>query len=338
MRYMSLIVKVLTPGEYQVVQRNASDQGIVPVRIECDQQLTGAEARLTLMPGYKGVDTDWTALVASDEPDVYAGNLTAVAGGWYELQVRAQPAEGGPLTATVPHIGIGEVFICAGQSNAANYGESPQQPADARVAAYHADVWRRGYDPQPGATGEAGSPWPCLGDMLARHLQMPIGFASVAIGGFTSSIWLPGAEGYQKLATVLQELGKGGARAVLWHQGEGDAGEGTTAQQYCENLATTIRQLSQDIGWCPPWVVAGVSAVQEYPRAVTPPVLAGQQRLWKQAIALEGPLTDDLAGPQFRYDGTHFNDFGLRAHAERWFAMLWAQFYADRPLVARSGD
>ena len=343
-----LIVEVLTPSEYQVVQRNASDQGIVPVKIHCDQQITTAKARLTLMPGYKGADTDWTALVATDEPSVYAGNLTVAAGGWYELQIRAQPAGGEPVNVTVPHVGVGEVFICAGQSKAANSGEPLPRPDDDRVATYHAGIWRLGYDPQPGAAGEFGSPWPYLGDMLARSLQMPIGFDSVAIGGSHSSMWLPGAEGYQRLVTALQELGKGGARAVLWHQGESDVG-GTTAQQYYDNLATTIQQLPQDAGWCPPWMVAQASFVpveaageEGYDKveAGMARVRRGQELLWEREVALQGPDTDDLRGPTYRCDQggiwIHFSALGLRVHAERWFAMLWAQFYASQPLRLQS--
>ena len=357
-----LTVEVLTPSEYQVVQRNASDQGIVPVKIKCDQQVTGAEGRLTLMPGYKGVDTDWTALVATDEPGVYAGNLTAVAGGWYEFQVRVQPAGGEPVNVTVPHIGIGEVFIVAGQSNAANFGEPAQKAQDDRVVSTNGNAWRPGSDPQLGSQGGRGSPWPILGDMLARNLQMPIAFASVAVGGSHSYEWTPAANVYYPhLVNIGQLLGPGGARAVLWHQGESDvtgySGHkppgpndlSTQSEDVFNRMSMTILSLKHDLGWDIPWMVAQASFVPvevageegyDAIEAAMGQVRRGQELLWERGVALQGPATDDLRGPTYRCDQggiwIHFSALGLRVHAERWFAMLWAQFYASQPLRLQS--
>ncbi len=326
--------EVLSPREYQVVQRDHANRGTIRVALYVDGQPTTVEVRLDLTSSrYKGTSTDWVALAPTDEAGAYTGEITAVAGGWYELQVRVQTAEGNPVVATVPHIGIGDVFITAGQSNAANHGQPPLQSADGRVAAYHAGAWQPAHDPLPGATGEGGSPWPHLGDMLTRSLQMPIGFASVAIGGSPSS-----------LVDVLQQLGPGGAQALLWHQGETDSIQATSAQQYCDNLATIIHQLPQDAGWCPPWVVAGASFVpaETYgdTKATAAEVRRGQALLWQRGIARQGPVTDDLVGPLFRCDTLHFSELGLRAHAERWFAfaMLWAQFYADVPLCMSTSN
>jgi len=325
--------QVLSPTEYQIVQRDAANQGSIAVVVHIDGEPTTVEARLELMPGaYEGTPTDWTALTATDEAGEYTGEVTAVAGGWYELQVRIPAAPDNPTVATVPRVGVGEVFVIAGQSNAANHGEVPLRPEDDRVAAYGDGAWRLGYDPMPGATGLGGSPWPHLGDLLVRQLQMPVGFASVAVGGSESAFWLPGSEGYDLLVSVLKELGVNGARAVLWHQGESDNIAGTTAEEYYQNLRTTIERLPADAGWCPPWMVAGVSMVPWSPQESPNPLL-GQQMLWRKGVALEGPYTDNMLGHVFRHDLLHFNEYGLRAHAERWFAMLWAQFYADVPLV-----
>jgi hypothetical protein len=229
-------------------------------------------------------------------------------------------------------VGVGEVFVVAGQSNAANHGEIPQRASDDRVVAYYASRWRPAHDPMPGASGDDGSPWPHLGDMLVRSLQVPIGFASVAVGGTGSSFWMPGAEGYDLLTTVLRELGPAGARAVLWHQGESDSVVGNTAEQYYDNLCAIIEALPRDVGWCPPWVVAGVSMRRDEVLAPATPLM-GQQMLWRDGIAYEGPCTDDMLGPLYRHDMLHFSEYGLRVHAERWFAMLWAQLYANVPLA-----
>ncbi len=48
----------------------------------------------------------------------------------------------------------------------------------------------------------------------------------------------------------------------------------------------------------------------------------GQHLLWQRKIALQGPMTDDLLGKEYRHDGVHFNQKGLETHAARWFEVL----------------
>ena len=330
--------QVVSPGEYQVVQRDAANQGSIPVVVHIDGEPTTVEARLELMPGpYKGATTDWMALTATNQAGKYTGELTAMAGGWYELQVRVPAGAGNPTLATVPHIGVGEVFITAGQSNTANRGKC-NTPADDRVVTFDGQGWRPAYDPQPGNDGEGGTPWPFLGDMLARSLQMPIGFACRAVGGTPSKFWLPGAEGYSGLKTVVQQLGVNGARAVLWHQGESDSQQNTSAETYADNLTRTIKQLNQDAGYDIPWVVAQASFLTNVTPEAMQQVREGQRLLWQRGIALPGPTTDDLLGPVYREpDEVHLNVTGKQVYADRLFAMLWAQFYANVRLVMPGG-
>jgi hypothetical protein len=63
------------------------------------------------------------------------------AGGWRRLAVRA--SEGGRIvaSASVEHVGIGEVFVVAGQSNSANHGEANQTTQTGRGAAFDGARW-----------------------------------------------------------------------------------------------------------------------------------------------------------------------------------------------------
>ena len=126
---------------------------------------------------------------------------------------------------SISPIGVGEVFIIAGQSNSANAGIQRQTPSDSRVSAWGKRGWQFASDPQPIATGNGGSPWPLLGDLLATRYDMPIGFISVGLGGTKVEQWLPrSTDKFDRIVMALNEVGPQGARALLWHQGESDVG------------------------------------------------------------------------------------------------------------------
>ena len=48
---------------------------------------------------------------------------------------------------TVERVGVGEVFVIAGQSNSANYGNPTLSAADDRVSTFNLSNWRHADDP-----------------------------------------------------------------------------------------------------------------------------------------------------------------------------------------------
>lgn len=333
-----MALEVNEPTDFRVFQQNASGQAMIRVAGTGAAPGSQVSARLTLLPGYRGAEGGWVALQEQD--GAFSGLILGAAGGWYRLEVRAAHPDGQVAETAVAHVGVGEVFVTAGQSNAANSGQTPQQPTDDRVVACAGVTWRPAHDPQPIATGEGGSPWPHLGDLLARHLQVPIGFVSVAVGGSHTYQWLPDTgEFFPRLRQALQPLGRQGARLLLWHQGESDTLDQTPAEEYARRLTLIMQTLDRELGWSLPWMVAQAAYgyTPDFPEASQEQVRAGQRLLWERGLALQGPLTDDLIGPAYRADEggnwIHFNAHGLQAVAERWFAMLWAQGYARPPLA-----
>lgn len=323
---------ISSPASYQVHQRASSNTARVPVRAEAAAGPARVEVRV--MPG-AGDDpvTAWTALDRGD--GYYAGELTIPAGGWYRLEARALGDDGSVIDdAVVEKFGVGEVFICAGQSNAANSGSVPLRSEDDRVAGFDGRKWSHCDDPQRGASGEGGSPWPVLGDLLAANLDVPVAFASVAEGGSSVNWWQPGTEGYTRIKTVARSLGTDGARAVLWHQGETDAVNAMPAADYERSLTNIVNRLKQDSGYDLQWFVAKVSFVPDGFDASShnqEAIRSAQQSLWDKGVARQGPDTDTLSAPKYRADDLlHFSELGLRRHAQRWFALLWTQLF-ERP-------
>ena len=328
------------PVARQVVQRNDEQIGTIRLAGTCAVAADFVEARVVPAPGASGGATDWRRVPADGLPGEFRGEMEAPAGGWYDVQVRVTRA-GRPIAETrVKRVGVGEVFVVAGQSNAANYGGDDGagilKCEEDRAAAYGNGGWHPAGDPMPGATGEGGSPWCPLADMLVASLDLPVAIASVAVGGASMASWLPGGENHRRLEAVLDELGPHGVRAVLWHQGETDNGSGTTADEYYDGMKRIIESASESAGYPVRWCVAQASFVPVMHKP--PPVLSqavrdAQQRLWRDGLACQGPDTDDLVGPKYRRaDQIHFSRAGLIAHGQRWFAMVWSQLFADRPM------
>ncbi len=307
------------PTGHAVFQRDSRDWADLAVTGIVDvESATRVEARAVAMDGFNGTDTDWALVDDTLLDGNFTGSLT-VSAGWYAIEVRAWDATSLVAQTTVEQVGVGEVFVAAGQSNSANFGTSRLTPQDERISAYGPDGWQTAADPQPMADGNGGSPWPALGDMLVQRFDVPIGFISVGVGGTRVDEWLPDGPYYSRLEDALESLGPRGLRAVLWHQGEYDNYTGTSTDDYASRLSRLIEQSRIDAGWNVPWGVA-LAGFLPYgtPEGQAAVVAAQQQVIEADPWTFEGASTDDLIDPTLRRPDAHFTEAGLRAHAARW--------------------
>jgi hypothetical protein len=317
-------VRLDGPPPRAVFQRDANGVAAVPVTGRCARDVTRIEARAVPMPGDPGRPTPWRVVDAAPRGGRFSGRLV-LGGGWFRIEVRGLDGDRAVSTASVARIGVGEVFVTAGQSNSANHGWPPLAPDDDRVSALGPSGWRHAGDPQPIATGSGGTPWPPFGDALASALDVPVGLVSVGWGGTSVEQWLPGGTLYPRLAEALSALGPNGARAVLWHQGESDAALGTSRDDYAARLTTIIEASRRDAGHEIPWGIARVGFGPGFAPERIAEVVAGQDLvIARVAGAFAGPTTDDLVGEEWRHDGIHFNERGLREHGHRWAACVLA--------------
>jgi hypothetical protein len=337
-------IQLTSPLDYQVIQRNRQDGATIA--IAGTSAASAIEARL-------GTTGPWQSLKATFDHAQFQGTLKAPAGGWYRLEVRALKDGGVVGETSVAHVGIGEVFVVAGQSNAANHGQEKQSTRTGRVASFDGQRWQLANDPQPGASGRGGSFMPPLGDALVQKFNVPVGFIPCGIGATSVREWLPKGATFPNPPTIesrvqkrpdgtweskgaaydafvarMKSLGPHGFRAVLWHQGESDANQKDPTRTlpgklYREHLDRVIRDSRRDIGWEAPWFVAQVSYHVPGDEA-SPDIRAAQASLWKDGIALEGPDSDALKGElrERNGQGVHFSGPGLREHAARWAEKL----------------
>ncbi len=342
-------MRLKLPVNYQVQQRTTRTESQVTVAgalLSVCKEAGTLEARLV----GAGAKADWRTLATLQLGATnFHAEMKAPAGGWYRLEVRLQ--HGGTLVAegVVEHVGVGEVFVVAGQSNSANHGEERQQSKTGLVATFHNGQWQLARDPQPGASGSGGSFMPPFGDAIAERFRVPVGLIAVGVGATSVREWLPHgarfpnpptltghvtqlASGeweskgtlFESFVTRMKSAGPQGFRAVLWHQGESDANQrdasrtlpGALYRQYLEQL---IRDSRREIGWEAHWFVAQAS-YHTPDDTGSPDLRAAQQSLWQAGLALEGPDTDALIG-DYRDNGgkgVHFSGQGLREHGARW--------------------
>ncbi len=316
------------PKARQIVQRDGSNRANIRLQGNWSGTAARLEARAVVMPGTtnNGTSTDWVVVVNAPTNGPFAGILPAVAaGGWYRVEVRAVDAESNVVAALgVDRVGVGDVIVTAGQSNAACFGSPTQQTFDDHVSAHtlSSGTWRLAADPQPdisGGMGTGGSAWPRLGSLLVRSNQVPIGFVGLAYGGTSVAQWAPGTPLYQNLTNTLVRFGTNGVRAVLWHQGESDSLVPTSAAVYAQTLSNIVFRSRTAAGWLVPWGIAEASFHPSATRAQEEPVAAGQRRLtYTMTNCFRGPRTDDFNLEGKLSDTVHFNTPGLNDHAQQW--------------------
>ena len=333
-------ISVESPHDYEVFQRDAQGISNVRARGMCTLGGTYAEYRID---GQK-----WKPLMTAKSGAIDQTIPLPAGDWWHAIEFRAG---GDGDIAKIEHVGTGEVFVIAGQSNSTNYGSEKQKPTSRMVSTFDGTSWRIADDPQPGVQDHStgGSFIPAFGDALAAKLHMPIGIASVGAGATSVREWLPRgsrmtrqpttgkhvipvgeheweSDGklYDGLMERLKQLGPNGCRAILWHQGESDAGQARagypadrqiTGAEYHDWMKLLIALSQKDAGWKVPWITAQATYHSEKDPS-DDEFRAAQKSLWIEGIAFEGPDTDQLRA-EYRV-GVHMNPKGLIRHGQLW--------------------
>jgi len=339
---------IVSPLNYQVVQRTSKTAGTIPLKGSATVACDTAEYRID--------GKEWQRLSVAAADCGFDTAVAAPAGGWYKVEVRAMKGGKTLAASTVDHVGIGEVFLISGQSNSTNYGEVKTQISSGMVSSFGGGTWQLANDPQPGVPDNSknGSFIPAFGDAMYARYKVPIGVACTGYGGTSVRQWLLKGEKFDKapastrsvvatgpgkwesdgklfdgMVQRMEQLGRNGFRAVLWHQGESDINQKPeseiTPAEYRQMLEHIIRSTRTRAGWEIPWFVAQVS--YHSPNFTGSQVFRDTQAgLAKDGVAMLGPNTDTLTGDnrQNNGKGIHFSAKGLEAHGKMWAATVSA--------------
>jgi hypothetical protein len=358
-------IQVSFPTSRAVVQRDKANQATIRITGYYTSPITRVEARLQARDG-QGTSTDWRTIQDNPAGGVYAGDVTG-SGGWYNLDVRGMNGDQqvGNIT-TIERVGIGEVFIIAGQSNAQGIHQSAPNPLNDRVNCVNYRFPDTGFpndpptpvftqlDNTPGFTiaprGEGSWSWGLLGDLLVKRLNVPVMFFNAAFTGTSSQNWsdtapeggitygpggaYPPRQPYINLKLSLQFYANMlGIRAILWQQGETDNLLNIGTDQYVRQLQTVIAQSRGDFGRNISWVVARASYGDNFG---TDANIINAQNVVVSSTAnvFPGPATDAIQVPRKRpplndSEGFHFDYDGLVEVANAWNGSLNDAFFQN---------
>ncbi len=314
-------------------KRNIANSGTVSIPFEAEDLL---EVRLSK----EGQAAEWQKLTGTRAEKSFSASLEVPAGGWYQLAVRL--TRGGKVLSTieVEHVGVGEIFVVAGQSNSANHGEKKLVTRIKRVVNFDGQRWQLANDPQPGASGKGGSFIPALGDALVERWDVPVAFVTCGIGATSVREWLPAGRRFpirrrSKAGSKNGPTASGLAKATHTPCSSNEPrplaqgisrGALASGRKRCESKrcnAHTARQTlprvpgKADLRFAPrprvgSAVVRGSSQLSSPGDTESAEIRDAQASLWKDNIALQGPDSDALRGDLRERNGAgvHFSEKG----------------------------
>ncbi len=235
-------VTIEAPVDDQTFQRNGSDEHVVTI----SGTYTGNPTTIE----YRFDGGTWATLDASPSGRAFSGTAT-IAAGRGTVEVRFSNATS--VTDSVLRVGVGDVFVWLGQSNAVGNFTNSQAYAGAEGASVYSEVdgeWQQltsGYQ----QTGKSTySVLPLLADELETVTGVPVAFIDAADGAThlvaSPAEWGDGGTTYDDAVTAINAAAAGGAVCILWTQGEADAVDSVTAANYETGLSDLVDRLQTD--------------------------------------------------------------------------------------------
>lgn len=321
---------VTSPAQYQVYQRD------------------GSTGDITITGIISGVTSSIEARFAGGAWSVIGTGIV----GAFSLVLENQPQGSGTLevkisgytlsTVSIANVGVGDVFVIAGQSNAVGLGFNSQSYSGSPGASLFGNnyLWSNLADPTDSASDQvdtvssdataAGSVWPLIATSFLTDQAVPVAFIPCAKGAVSITAWLPsgGATNRNSLYGSMvwrakYAAGTNGVKAVLWWQGETDAQASMSQATYFNHFTNLTANVMSDLGIkvmpCKLQRCSGIPDVRE------DAINAAFGQAWvSDSNTLTGP---DLSGIDSD-DAFHLQtDFKLQEAADLWWATIEAALY-----------
>ncbi len=338
-------IAITSPVDYRIFQRDSSSKADITV--------TG-----TYVGSPSAIEASWnngpySTIVSNPSGGSFSGILADQTAGQGTLTVRFTNDQ--TATASKNYIGIGDIFVIAGQSNAVGEGIKNQVYSNPTLKASlfgNDDKWKELVDPVDSPIGQVdsisydsgvgGSVWPRLATYLLANQNVPVAFIPTAQGGTSIERWQKtnstksgGLNLYGSMARRINAVG-GKIKAVLLWQGERnamlcDASATCNQTAYKALLTTFANDVFADFGT--KTVVAQIGNRDGATSVGLNNIRVAQQSAWDDGgNILPGPALYDVnLYTEFvgsGEDGTHFrSDADIQTAANRWWVAMNMDFY-----------
>jgi hypothetical protein len=362
------------PMERQIFQRNNSNQAFIHISGNFTSDYDSITAKVTPRVIGQGTESSWQKVCNRNSKPYFLGKISAI-GGWYKLAVKA--FKDGLVIDSIgrARVGVGEVFVIAGQSNATGTTNTSGQGLD---------------------TDEDRSNVMSYANLKNDYNALPFGFSpmdidsvasdTVIVGPFQLAPWCWGKLSEElvdslNVPVLIYGAGFGGTRIAWWYQSaynlpfdperspppwvqsqyqhpygalgsvmkmyasltgiravlwhQGEADHGTSASWYQFYLEQVIAKTREQIEVD---TLAWMVARASYSEAPAANVILGQnQTILNDVNVFAGPPTDNLTGTYYRSDNIHLDTGpGLAEHANLWFNYITNGFLSSStPILAQ---
>ncbi|WP_080059578.1 sialate O-acetylesterase [Spirosoma aerolatum] len=211
-------LQITHPMARFVVQRGLDGNGRLYIAGRFTGTVDRVEAQLTPAVAGQGTATSWQTVQTSPTNNIFLGYVTG-AGGWYVLTVRTIVNNIVVAQASVQPVGIGEIFVSAGQSNSRGLGIGDNDLGSFTDRVSTIDSINHYYPPGAQALYSSGDPlpvpvykpltagrrifpmaesswcWGELGDYIVNRYNVPVAFYITGWDSSTVENWINSANG-----------------------------------------------------------------------------------------------------------------------------------------------
>jgi hypothetical protein len=323
-------IDISTPSNYQLFQRNSSDMGTINISGTYNGNPASIEASWN--------NSNYTVIDDSPSGGTFDGELE-VESGQGTLSVRFSDQNN--INSDVSYVGVGDIFVIAGQSNAQGRGFNNQAYSHATLKASlfgNDDNWKELVDPTDDSTNQVdavsadgssgGSIWPLLATHIMSSQNVPVAFIPAALSGASIEEWqrndsdpddtstLYGSL-YRRVNSVGNEI-----KAVLFLQGERDSVLETS--DYNTKLQSFAEDINSDFGINVSVAQIGNRDFDTGGSADLDLIRLFQSDAWDNVFEIiPGPVLYDINLKDESGDGLHYkSDSDLQTVANRWWLAL----------------
>ena len=361
---------ITSPVSNQVMQRNASGSASISLTAYAHYPYTRIDAALMPIEGNANAAQE-QQLNPNQLAQGFLHTTFNAGTGWYRLKLTGTAADGITDSAVVERVGVGEVFLITGNSNAMGLPGLGAKDPSSNVVSFNATnktlnnenitVAADGPMPPPAfeplksnsnifPNGETSWYWGELGDLLFQRWKTPVLFFNTAWAAanaenyrdaasgkdaynlYVGKFW-PNRQPYSNIVNTMRYLTSfTGVRAVLWSHGENDAQLGFSEAQYFDGIRTLIQNSRRDSGYNIPWYIARNSASNQLKDPYLP-VLNAQNRLIALSgfNAFQGPYLDTIQIP--RPASAHFENVPGGVQGLTLAAAAWNRSLSDTAIA-----